>query len=149
MNASKLFFEFRKTFKRTNKSLNTFLLENVKMKKEVSKTLFSEYLGVEPIEINSALVSAQTRKRLYWTNIPNITQLKDKGIVLRDVFKANDIHREIIIRHPETIRFTPNYAQYDQNLRNNGSQDQRYYYMNGKKWDVTCFKFEHTQSKTQ
>ena len=58
-----------------------FLFENVKMKKE-----FLEYVnnlfGVEPIEINSALVSAQNRKRMYWTNIPNVTQPKDKGIEL-------------------------------------------------------------------
>jgi len=42
-------------------------------------------LGVEPILINSALVSAQQRKRCYWTNIPNITQPKDKGIMLKDI----------------------------------------------------------------
>ena len=42
-------------------------------------------LGVEPVMINSALVSAQERKRLYWTNIPNVTQPSDKGIVLDDI----------------------------------------------------------------
>lgn len=61
-----------------------FLFENVKMKKE-----FIEYInnlfGVEPIHINSALVSAQTRKRLYWTNIEGITQPEDKGIMLKDI----------------------------------------------------------------
>lgn len=44
-------------------------------------------MGVEPIIINSALVSAQQRKRLYWTNIPNITQPEDKGLVLADVLE--------------------------------------------------------------
>ena len=54
------------------------------MKKEY-QDIISEQLGVEPIEINSALVSAQNRKRLYWTNIPNITQPEDKGILLKDI----------------------------------------------------------------
>jgi len=61
-----------------------FLFENVKMKKE-----FTEYInklfGVEPILINSALLSAQNRKRNYWTNIPNVTQPEDKGITWGDV----------------------------------------------------------------
>ena len=48
-----------------------FLLENVAMKKEERKRI-SDMLGVEPILINSNLVSAQNRKRLYWTNIPNV-----------------------------------------------------------------------------
>jgi site-specific DNA-cytosine methylase len=63
-----------------------FFLENVKMKKEYEKVI-SKILKVEPIEINSALLSAQRRKRLYWTNIPNITQPKDKGLVLKDIME--------------------------------------------------------------
>lgn len=70
-----------------------FLLENVKMKKEWIK-IISEHLGVEPIEINSALVSAQNRKRLYWTNIPNITQPKDKRIILADIIESGFVDRE-------------------------------------------------------
>jgi hypothetical protein len=55
-------------------------MENVVMKKEYEKAI-SELLGVEPIMINSALVSAQTRKRLYWLNIsPNVTLPEDKNI---------------------------------------------------------------------
>ena len=61
-----------------------FMLENVMMKKEYQDVI-SKYLGVEPIAINSSLVSAQNRYRLYWTNIPNITQPKDKGILLKDI----------------------------------------------------------------
>lgn len=63
-----------------------FLLENVRMKAEY-KDHISELLGVEPIEINSALVSAQNRNRLYWTNIPNVTQPDDQKIMLRDVLE--------------------------------------------------------------
>src|SRR4030067_1331911 len=70
-----------------------FLLENVKMKKEW-QNIISEYLGVEPIEINSALVSAQSRKRLYWTNIPNIIQPGNKGIFLRDIIENGEVDRD-------------------------------------------------------
>lgn len=65
-----------------------FLLENVKMKKEW-QDIISSYMGVEPIKINSALVSAQSRNRLYWTNIPNVSEPKDKGIVLKDILDDN------------------------------------------------------------
>jgi hypothetical protein len=52
-----------------------------------------ELIGVEPIEINSALVSAQSRKRLYWTNIKNITQPKDKNILLKDIIESGEVDR--------------------------------------------------------
>tara|TARA_R110000772_G_scaffold96428_1_gene195087 strand:- start:2205 stop:3389 length:1185 start_codon:yes stop_codon:yes gene_type:complete len=79
---SKLFFEFVRLLKETNPKY--FLLENVKMKQEF-QDIISGYLGVEPIEINSNLVSAQNRKRLYWTNIPGVRQPEDKGIMLKDI----------------------------------------------------------------
>lgn len=63
-----------------------FFLENVVMQKKWEKVI-TEALGVEPILINSALVSAQNRKRLYWTNIPNIQQPKDKEIYLKDILE--------------------------------------------------------------
>ena len=61
-----------------------FLFENVKMPLEDFK-IISNLLGVEPININSNLVSAQNRNRLYWTNIPNVASPKDKKILLGDV----------------------------------------------------------------
>ena len=79
---SKLFFEYVRLLKDCKPKY--FLLENVKMKKEYQDVI-SEHLCCEPIEINSALVSAQNRKRLYWTNIPGITQPGDKGILLKDI----------------------------------------------------------------
>jgi DNA (cytosine-5)-methyltransferase 3A len=54
------------------------------MKKEYAD-IITERLGVQPIEINSSLVSAQNRKRLYWTNIPSVAQPLDKGIMLCDI----------------------------------------------------------------
>jgi DNA-cytosine methyltransferase len=85
---SALFFEFVRLVKELKPKY--FLLENVKMKKEYQNVI-TQYMGVEPIEINSALVSAQNRRRLYWTNIPNIEQPEDKGIVLRDIIETYSV----------------------------------------------------------
>ena len=58
------------------------------MKKEWQDIITVE-LGVKPIKINSSLLSGQSRNRLYWTNIPNITQPEDKGIRLKDILEEN------------------------------------------------------------
>jgi site-specific DNA-cytosine methylase len=84
---SALFFEYVRLLKECNPKY--FLLENVVMKKEYEQVI-TNYLGVNPIMINSALVSAQTRKRLYWTNIPNISQPEDKNITWKDVREHDD-----------------------------------------------------------
>lgn len=88
---SMLFFEYVRLLKALNPRY--FLLENVKMKKE-SQDIISEYLGVEPIEINSNLVSAQNRRRLYWTNIPVDGLPDDKGIVLVDILEDGFTDRD-------------------------------------------------------
>lgn len=87
---SKLFFVYVDILNHV-KNINPnvkFLLENVKMKKEYSDAI-SEMLSCKPVEINSALVSAQNRKRLYWTNIGNIEQPEDKKILLKDIVHEN------------------------------------------------------------
>ena len=84
---SKLFFDFVR-LKETLKP-KYFLLENVRMSKQ-SQDIISKYIGCEPVAINSALVSAQSRQRLYWTNIP-FTMPEDKGIVLGDILE-NEVH---------------------------------------------------------
>jgi len=83
---SQLFFEYVRLLNQIRlKNPNVkFLLENVKMKKEYQKVI-SELLGVESIEINSSLVSAQNRKRLYWTNIEGFVMPEDKNILLKDI----------------------------------------------------------------
>ena len=91
---SALFFEFIRLLKEIKPKY--FLLENVKMKKEylqvISEQVSACYpeipFGIEPIFINSSLVSAQNRQRYYWTNIPNISQPKERGIVLRDILET-------------------------------------------------------------
>lgn len=71
-----------------------FLYENnYSMHKDI-KAEITRCFGVEPIIINSNLKSAQTRKRLYWTNIPNVTQPLDKGIMLKDIIESGTVDRE-------------------------------------------------------
>ena len=65
-----------------------FLYENNQSIHRNIKDAISEKLGIKPIMINSALVSAQQRKRCYWTNIPNFTQPDDKNIMLKDVLES-------------------------------------------------------------
>ena len=68
---SKLFFEYVRLWKELKPKY--FILENVKMRQDIQDAI-SAILGVQPIEINSALFSGQNRRRLYWTNIPNIAK---------------------------------------------------------------------------
>ncbi len=90
---SALFFEFIRLLKAIKPKY--FLLENVKMKKEflqvISEQVSACYpeiiFGIEPIFINSSLLSAQSRQRYYWTNIPGIQQPEDRGIVLKDILE--------------------------------------------------------------
>lgn len=104
---SKLFFEFAKivdSYKPKN-----FLLENVRMKKE-SEQIITDYMGVEPIKINSALVSAQNRVRLYWTNIPNVTQPEDKGILLKDILLPDaEVDPRMITKDGKSFCLTSTY----------------------------------------
>jgi len=79
---SGLFYEFVRVLTKIKPKF--FLFENINLKKEWREIITKE-LGVKPILINSSLVSGQDRKRLYWTNIPNIDLPNDKGINLLDI----------------------------------------------------------------
>lgn len=79
---SKLFFEYNRILKEVNPTY--FLLENVVMRKEYSD-IITNILGFQPIMINSSLVSAQERKRLYWTNIKGLKQPEERHIYLYDI----------------------------------------------------------------
>ena len=79
---SSLFYEYVRILKQLKPKY--FLLENVANMSKQDKQLITSILGVEPIEINSNLVSYQNRNRYYWTNIPNITQPQDKHINFQD-----------------------------------------------------------------
>ena len=89
---SKLFFEFVRLLEECKPKY--FLLENVKMKKEY-QDIISKYLGVEPVLINSSLVSAHNRPRQYWHNIPNFEMPEDRNIKLEDILIKQ--HKDIVV----------------------------------------------------
>lgn len=113
---SKLFFEYVRILKEVNPAY--FLLKNVVMRKEYSDVI-TDILGVTPIMINSALVSAQERKRLYWTNIQGIKQPEDRNIYLCDVvnFKSETPLKENII--DEIRKYTK--RDFDVSIDKNGN----------------------------
>lgn len=101
---SKLFFVYvkiLKSLKRKNPDL-LFLLENVMMKQK-QQDIISEMLGVSPVLIDSALVSAQSRRRLYWTNVPNVTVPEDRGIRLVDIMES-DVPDTFVLS-PDAVRY--------------------------------------------
>lgn len=107
---SSLFFEYVRLLKECKPKY--FLLENVKMKQE-HVDVISEALGVKPILINSARLTAHDRKRLYWTNIPNITQPEDKGLVLTDILITP--YKQLYLKPDIAMRFIPT-ANYQLNI---------------------------------
>jgi site-specific DNA-cytosine methylase len=100
---SKLFFEFVRLKNETQPKY--WMLENVKMKAE-HQNIISEILGVKPILINSSLVSAQNRERLYWTNIPMAELPTDKGFLLKDIIENGSGKKltEQTAKRPRTLR---------------------------------------------
>ena len=80
---SRLFYEYYRMLQEVRSKY--FLLENVGGMDKKDRSIITELLGVEPIQINSSLVSAQLRNRLYWTNIPNVKPPMDRNIKLNDI----------------------------------------------------------------
>lgn len=117
---SKLFWVYRDILNYL-KSINPdilFLLENVKGKKEVLDTISKE-MGVEPVRINSNLVSAQNRDRYYWTNINGgvISQPLDKGIILDDILREEDDGKYplSVVHHKAFLKSYPNWKISERN----------------------------------
>jgi len=127
--SSGLFWEYVRLFNELKPKY--FLLENVVMEKEWAD-IISKELGVSPIEINSNLVSAQNRRRLYWTNIPNINQPKDKGIVLGDIIYDDTYKVFTDERITNTKKITKNYVKWDLSGKQYWSQQDRAYFKDKK-----------------
>lgn len=109
-----------------------FLYENnYRISKNIIESI-TEILGVQPIMIDSALVSAQRRKRLYWTNIPNVSQPIDKGLLLKDIYIPDETLVKRDERIKDTATKTKNYIKYDLLNKGHFSQAYRIYYLNGK-----------------
>lgn len=89
---SGLFWEYVRILQETKPKY--FILENVASMPKEAKQVITDALGVEPIMIDAALVSAQRRKRLFWTNIPGVEQPKDRNIFLKDIIIDGIAERE-------------------------------------------------------
>lgn len=101
---SRLFFEYFRLLtelKKVNPRIK-FLLENVPMKPAI-RDMISAMLEVEPIIISSNLVSAQNRKRLYWTNIPLVGTLKDRGLTLIDIIEPEPVALKYYLTENEVL----------------------------------------------
>lgn len=86
---SGLFWEYARIKKELNPKW--FILENVASMSKESKDTISKELGVEPIMIDASLVSAQSRKRYFWTNIPVKELPKDRGIIISDILESDGV----------------------------------------------------------
>ena len=100
--SSGIFWEYVRVLKEVKPKY--FMLENVKMKKEWQDIITKE-LGVEPIAINSSLLSGQNRPRLYWTNIPGVEQPEDKGIVLKDILEDDSLVDKQHLMTPKAMAY--------------------------------------------
>lgn len=115
---SYLFWEYMRILTEIRKTNNPdvlFLLENVEMGNKWERVL-NEAIGLRGVHINSALVSAQNRKRIYWTNIrtrmeglfgdmvSDIPQPEDKGILLRDILQPEEEVDEKYYMKPEYVK---------------------------------------------
>ena len=138
---SYLFWEFIRLLRETNPRY--FLLENVKMPKKWEKVINDE-LGIEPIMIDSNLISAQNRKRLYWTNIPNITQPEDKKIFIKDILDEEPLALFSDVRIENSKVKTKNYIKWDMSGKGYYSQQDRAYFKDGK---MCCVPKSQVKSK--
>ena len=133
---SGLFYEYLRLLKAVKPKY--FLFENVVMKREWENEITS-LLGVSPIMIDSKLFSAQKRQRLYWTNIPFNKNIRDKNILLKDVFVFDDEGRKIINNHGVIIK-KENDIFYVRNSTKKG-------FITATEWD--CINLEMPKSKTR
>ena len=120
-----------------------FLYENNNSIHDDIKRYITDTLGVQPIIINSALVSAQCRKRCYWTNIPYVTQPHDKGICIKDIIDDDcnkfidysKTHKIYLYKNNDT---TYHYDMFQIGYLNKGRQGERIYSIYGKSVNLTA-----------
>ena len=105
-----------------------FILENVASMSDLDRDTISNALSTEPIMIDAALVSAQNRKRLFWTNI-HVSIPEDRGIVLKDIVDEFALRRWI---EPKNLHKTKNGVRWDTSGKGYFSQNDRAYSILGK-----------------
>jgi len=133
---SKLFWEFVRIWKETKPKW--FILENVASMSVKDKDIITATLGVNPVMINASLVSAQTRKRLFWTNIPIVGLPSDRGIMLKDILqKEDDVDKSCYMNGKFTKSESKTSHQVGHIGKTNG-QANRVYDVNGKSITLTA-----------
>jgi len=124
-----------------------FLLENVSGMKVKDKDLISSALGVEPIQINSNLFTAQDRDRCYWTNIPVDLDIEDRGILLKDIILDYDkVDDSFWYKIPFKYNGDDEKIQCTLNLKGHDIM-KRVYNINGKVGTLTCCRGGNLQKK--
>lgn len=141
---SGLFWEYVRILKEVKPKW--FILENVASMSKNNRDIISKTLGIEPIMIYASLVSAQTRKRYFWTNIPNVELPQDRNIRLKDILLP-DTYTEYDKSYPLTASYNGAvlWNSIDKNQRTmvwnkpikvghfkSGGQGQRVYSIDGK-----------------
>lgn len=136
---SGLFWEYVRILKEVKPKY--FILENVNSMPKEAKRVITETLGVEPIMINASLVSAQNRKRLFWTNIEGVNLPEDRGILLKDILENGNADRLKSYCIDANYYKGANWQQYKKKARrqlirvgsfNSGGQGDRVYSSDGK-----------------
>ena len=142
---SGLFYEYLRILTETKPKY--FLLENVGGMRSKDKDLISEALGVEPLKINSNLFSAQDRDRYYWTNIPVDLDIKDKGIILKDiVLNAEEVDSKFW--YDNEFTYNGDDAKVQATLHINGHDIlKRVNNLNNKSATLTCCRGGNLQKK--
>ena len=117
-----------------------FLVENNYKMPQKDQDIITKTLGVEPILIYSGKVSAQSRYRLYWTNIPNVQQPEDLHIYLKDIVEHGETKEKDLTNFTKFNNKT--YTNYDRPARigtiGKGGQGERVYSVEGKSVTLTA-----------
>jgi DNA (cytosine-5)-methyltransferase 3A len=107
-NRSSLFWEFVRIKKECNPQW--FVLENVASMPKADRDIITREMGVEPVMFNASLVSAQCRKRLFWTNIP-FDLPEDRGILLKDILQPDGEVDERMVVNGKSYTLTASYSK--------------------------------------
>ena len=137
-NRSGLFWHLVRAIEEVNPKY--FLVENNYKMPQKDQDIITKTLGVEPILIYSGKVSAQSRYRLYWTNIPNVQQPEDLHIYLKDIVEHGETKEKDLTNFTKFNNKT--YTNYDRPARigiiGKGGQGERVYSIEGKSVTLTA-----------
>jgi DNA (cytosine-5)-methyltransferase 3A len=130
-NRSKLFYEYLRILQQTKPKW--FILENVASMPDKDKDIITEALGVQPVMLNAALVSAQNRRRYFWTNIPIKGLPADRGFKISDVLES-EVDEKYIVKSKFTEKKVANRNDVKQvgHVSNGNGQANRVYDPEGK-----------------